>query len=668
MSRHYSTRSFFRQVPDELLARYFKGRALFGELNVAEMSETGPEALLAAWGELPERQRRELEAEFRQVFEMSCEKGIRTLLDEARRCWPEGSRELEGFIGTLSSQPGHLHRAMAALLDHRECWSRAARYHHPQGTACWRKRKHLGHRPAATDAASLKYLADLIRTYFHRSEGRGNHCLVESFHRGGLDHFHAYPEDYSRQEIEWVDGTLGLRPHRPAFEVVFVYSQREGSLDLSCPGPYRAVRPLQEMFAKAILKLDRLPDGPGDTQVYDLNPLLRRSFEFVYGADRGIEAVAVRNLRLSSRAGEGNRISAEAESSSRPEALHDLLDSAGRSISFESCSITRAELVARVAAGDGGSAGTVRILLASPASCSLDYGERGRKLRAMLENSGLEPRGIGTERDRSPKSLLLDLGARLCASPSRIVRIAPRELDRWPEEAVTALKAQKILRRAGPARGTVCPGCERQCPMPLHGPADPSGRRESGSRSSTLFIVCDKREDTHRVPVPADSLAQWEMSADMLGRFVAGRLSLRWKGRKPEGKDVLEIGIAGKGKQRRMLSLRMEGQLRLVAGSSELDFSRVLRFREGSYELEESVVRRWLNAAKDEEAPYSASRIRSEARKLDTQKKYRVWQKAYRVLRREKPGMTGVWYSRRIARSDLGAGHRPETIRKNMKK
>ena len=345
---------------------------------------------------------------------MSSEKGIRTLLDEARRCWPEGSPELETFIETLSSQPGHFHRAMAALLDHGECWSRAVRHYHPKGTACWRKRKHLGHRPAATDAASLEHLADLIRTYFHRSEGRGNHCLVESFHRGGLDYYFAYPEDYSRQEIEWVDGTLGLRPHRPAFEVVFVYSQGEGSLDLSCPGPYRVVEPLQEMFAKAILKLERLPDRPGDPRVYDLDPLLRRSFEFVYGADSGIEEVAVRKLSLSSRAGEGNGISAEAESSSRPEALHDLLDSAGRSI--ESCSVTRAELVARAAAGGGESAGTVRILLAGPASCSLDYGERGGNCgpcwRARVLNPG-GSRHSGTE-VRSP---CCSIWARACAPP-----------------------------------------------------------------------------------------------------------------------------------------------------------------------------------------------------------------------------------------------------------
>lgn len=31
MARHYSTRDFFRQMPNVLLARYFAARAVFGE-------------------------------------------------------------------------------------------------------------------------------------------------------------------------------------------------------------------------------------------------------------------------------------------------------------------------------------------------------------------------------------------------------------------------------------------------------------------------------------------------------------------------------------------------------------------------------------------------------------------------------------------------------------
>ena len=232
-----------------------------------------------------------------------------------------------------------------------------------------------------------------------------------------------------------------------AFEVVFVYSRREGSLDLSFPGPYRYVEPLQEMFATAILKLDRLPDEPANPQVYDLNPLLQRSFEFVYGADSGIEAVTVRKLQMSSRAVEGNRISVETESSDRPEALYDLLDSDGRSIPYKYYGVTQAEMVARMAAQGGELARTIRICLAGPASCSLDYGERELKLRAMLKASGLELRRTEPDRVKSPENRADRSGrARVCLlEPDR--PDCTRELDRWPSEAVTALKAQKILRR-----------------------------------------------------------------------------------------------------------------------------------------------------------------------------------------------------------------------------
>ena len=84
----------------------------------------------------------------------------------------------------------------------------------------------MGHKPAAVDEASIRQLVHLIRDYFHHTEGRGNNCVVEPFRRGDLDYFFAYPEDYSQQSIEWVDGEFGRRPHNPAFEVIYVYSQQ----------------------------------------------------------------------------------------------------------------------------------------------------------------------------------------------------------------------------------------------------------------------------------------------------------------------------------------------------------------------------------------------------------------------------------------------------------
>ena len=284
-----------------MLARYFESRGLFRDLNLSAMKEARANELFEAWLKLPEEQRKAMEAEFREIFEMSCEKGVWPILDEACWQWRNDAELLTALVESLSALPGHYHRAMVTYLDHPQCWRGATRFYHADALPYWRKRKQLGYQRAAMDAASLEHLADLIRTYFHRSEGRGKHCVVESCRRGELDCFFAYPEDYSQQQIEWVKGAFDQRPHNPTFEVVFVYSQQEGTLDLNFRGPYRAVDPLQGMFATAILRLDRLPPDPDDERVYDLDPLRRRGFAFVYDVGSGIERVAVRKLRLSSR-------------------------------------------------------------------------------------------------------------------------------------------------------------------------------------------------------------------------------------------------------------------------------------------------------------------------------------------------------------------------------
>jgi hypothetical protein len=60
MARHYSTKDFFRQMPNALLARYFQERGLFGDLDFAAMKEGKPAELFAAWLDLPDAQRNEM--------------------------------------------------------------------------------------------------------------------------------------------------------------------------------------------------------------------------------------------------------------------------------------------------------------------------------------------------------------------------------------------------------------------------------------------------------------------------------------------------------------------------------------------------------------------------------------------------------------------------------
>lgn len=394
MARHYSSKDFFRQMPNALLARYFQGRGLFGDMDFATIKETKPDELFAAWLLLPDDKRNTMDAEFRDIFEMSGEKGFRAIIDEAGWQLRETPKALMSFVEMLSALPNHYDRAMITFLDYNTFWRGATRFYHADTLSYWRKRNNLSHQPAAVDEDSLQQLAGLIRNYFHHTEGRGKNCVVEPFRRGELDYFFAYPEDYSQQSIEWVNGEFGRRPHNPAFEVIYVYSKKEGSLDLNFRGTYKAIEPLQEMFATAILKFDELPPDPKDARIYDLAPLLQKSFDFTYPVGSGIENVTVKKLRLSSRVKKGDRITLEADTSENSYAVYALLDQIWKSLPLNMYNVTQVELAASIVVDTDKPAKLVTIRITYPNSCSLKYDEIGLKLRDMLEASGIEPKQL----------------------------------------------------------------------------------------------------------------------------------------------------------------------------------------------------------------------------------------------------------------------------------
>ena len=400
MPRNYSSKAFFRQMPNALLARYFKERGLFHDMDFAAMKEGEPDELFDAWLSLPDSQRNKMDTEFRDIFELSCEKGFRAIIDEAGWQMRETPDALQTFVEKLSSLSNHYERAMVTFGDHNSFWKGATLFYHADTLPYWRKRKNLPQRKAAVDGASLQQLAALIRNYFHHTEGRGNNCVVEPFRRGELDYFFAYPEDYSQQSVEWVNGEFDRRPHNPAFEVIYVYSQKEGSLDLNFHGSYRAIEPLQGMFATAILKIDELPPDPKDERIYDLSPLLQRSFDFTYDVGSGIEDVTVKKLRLSSQIKKGDRITLEADTSRESDAVYDLLDRIGKAVPLNMYNVTQVELSTLAVVDSNKPAKRMTIRITYPNSCSLKYDELGLKLRDMLgsirdrtQRTGEEPRG-----------------------------------------------------------------------------------------------------------------------------------------------------------------------------------------------------------------------------------------------------------------------------------
>lgn len=146
------------------------------------------------------------------------------------------------------------------------------------------------------------------------------------------------------------------------------------------------------MFATEILKLPELPPDPADERVYDLNPLLERTFQFVYDPASGIQSVAVKKLRLSSKVVKGDRITLEAEASARREAIYDLMNQLGAGLRPRTYNVTQVELAALVAMNPDEKPKTLSVRITHPNSCSLKYDDVDMRLRDMLVASGIEPR------------------------------------------------------------------------------------------------------------------------------------------------------------------------------------------------------------------------------------------------------------------------------------
>jgi hypothetical protein len=389
MAKHYSTRDFFRNTPNALLARYFAAREVLQDFDFAAIKETKIDALFEAWLAVSEAQRAKMEVDLREIGDMSNEKGVKAIIDEAEYHLSEDGVH-ETFVAMLMALPGHHERAMTTFLDHPALWKGATRLYHADTLSHWRKRKNLPKEKAATGPADIEALSAAIKDYYQHTEGRAKHCRVEPYRRGELEYFFAFPEDYAQNSPEWEGDELALQSRHPPFEIVFVWDAKDGRLELHLPGDRKTAEAMQAIFAETILKCEELPEDPADRRVYDLFPLRRKEFSFTWDAASGIEHVAVNKLRLS--LGKDRKITLEANPKHDPKAVYALLEKLTPSLPRHEYQISQVGLTASVKVDATAPAKTVPFTISWPSSCSLKHDQIGLKLRAMLEASGIEPK------------------------------------------------------------------------------------------------------------------------------------------------------------------------------------------------------------------------------------------------------------------------------------
>ncbi|MBM4260471.1 MAG: hypothetical protein FJ145_03415 [Deltaproteobacteria bacterium] len=259
-----------------------------------------------------------------------------------------------------------------------------------------------------------------------------------------------------------------------------------------------------------------------------------------------------------------------------------------------------------------------------------------------------------------PLDAVIELLERLGAAPDGQVYVGEVELRDWPSQPVAALKQQKLLARARPAKSVVCPGCERACAMAVHTVSRADGKAAS-------FVVCDKRDDINRVAIPDDLLKQWRCDTLTVGEFIAASLQIRPSEQKPAGDSLLPIGTFKGKKQRQVLCLRVDERVALVAGDKSEPLADLVAFENGRFGVDAEAIRRIVDSATTVDPAYTPSVDRREERKQETRAMYAAWRKAYRAQKKRRPHMSAFWYAQQIAKLPIARGRDVGTIRKNIK-
>ena len=167
---------------------------------------------------------------------------------------------------------------------------------------------------------------------------------MEVLRRRNQDYFFAYPEDYSREVLEWNGNKLSARVAKQAYTVIFIYVQDEGTLDLMCKGNKTRIYEIQELFAQTILGIEKLPENERDSRIYELAPLLKPNFKFRYEPSSIIQSVAISKIRLTRRYTWDSRVVLESPMwKKQPEKIYEILESFSKACPLDSFFVTRSE-------------------------------------------------------------------------------------------------------------------------------------------------------------------------------------------------------------------------------------------------------------------------------------------------------------------------------------
>ena len=392
---HYTLTNFVRQASNTLLADYLEHQDVDLGIDVRSLKARETEPITAAINELPDDTRSALDQDFRSVTTLADKAGLLHIIDEARY------RGIEIEAG-LQDQNSFVNKSLWVFLAHRAVHDVASQFAVPytQGRY-WKRRLQVTSAPGIELETRKIALEAALKTYFVKEEGRGRACKIEYLERRPIHSFFAYPEDFSAAPLAWNSNELKPHRFRPAFEVIFVYHEIEGTLDIYFEGRKKTVERLWQFFAETVLGVADLPKAA--ESAYAIDQLKSPEVEFVRPPGSEIADIRIKGLKFLVLGHRTTTLALETDVSSDPNAIHSVVRRTfavgapePNRFSLSQTKVIGARIQATIDRRDGKKPRR-RTFDISEGSCNLKYDGVDGDLRRMLVDSRIDRTGASSD-------------------------------------------------------------------------------------------------------------------------------------------------------------------------------------------------------------------------------------------------------------------------------
>lgn len=229
------------------------------------------------------------------------------------------------------------------------------------------------------------------------------------------------------------------------------------------------------------------------------------------------------------------------------------------------------------------------------------------------------------------------------------------QIRHWPDGTVDCLVTAGLLKPGNLSTDIECTGCFEQCLMPVI------------MQNERAFVMCGD-PDFGRVKIPIERLQQWQISRKELAKWFAKGLSIKDKPQLNKLTGDYKIGNFKASKRIGSLFLGFADTVVLKTGGHVLPLTEAFEIVTGRIEVDHVSVAHLVDlpVVVEKKPHYQPSDIRREHRKLTTAQRNKKWQSTYLKLKKENPGKSDTWISKRIAKMNIADGKSAETIRRNM--